>query len=123
MVRNGTIGSLLAFGALALLMPPAAGAERVTLAQAAATPDAVQPDPETRAQARRRPRAAAQPRARIRVYSRYPYRRYHSIYPLPYPIEYPGPHAVRHCTSHYEVERRLSGDVVVPRMRCWWAPG
>ncbi len=105
----------VALGALLLLVPPAAAAPkgRVQLAQAPAA-ELVQPHAS---------RAAPRPRARIRVTPRYPYRRFHSIYPLPYPIEYPGPHAVRHCTSHYEVERRLSGDVVVPRMRCWWAPG
>jgi hypothetical protein len=108
----------MVFGALLVAVPPAAAAPegRVQLAQA--SPELGQPRQRTRAA-----RSATPPRARIRVHPRYPYRRFHSIYPLPYPIEYPGPHAVRRCTSHYEVERRPSGDVVVPRMRCWWAPG
>ena len=118
-MRLALFPSLMTFGALLVVAPPAAAAPegRVLLAQAA---------PAELGQTRRRARAArpaTRPRARILVTPRYPYRRYHSIYPLPYPIEYPGPHAVRHCTAHYEVERRPSGDVVVPRMRCWWAPG
>jgi hypothetical protein len=111
------MASVMALGALMLGVPPApAAAEgRVLLAQAS-EPELVQ------SRRARAPRVTSRPRARILVTPRYPYRRYHSIYPLPYPIEYPGPNAVRHCTAHYEVERRLSGDVVVPRMNCWWAP-
>jgi hypothetical protein len=107
------------FAVLTLLVPPskAAAEGRVRLAQAPG-PELGQPGQ----RAGTRP-VTTRPRARILVQPRYPYRRYHSIYPLPYPIEYPGPHAVRHCASHYVVERRLSGDVVVPRMHCWWAPG
>ena len=33
---------------------------------------------------------------------------------------YPGPYATRHCDSWLEKEYRLSGTVVVPRMRCYW---
>ena len=62
-------------------------------------------------------------RPKIRVRPRYPYRRYHSIYPLPYEYEYPGPNAVRHCSARYVTEHRPSGTVIVPRMRCWWARG
>ncbi len=58
----------------------------------------------------------------IRVTPRYPYRTFHSAYPLPYDIEYPGPNAVRHCVNRYVTEARPSGPVIVPRMRCWWAP-
>ena len=36
---------------------------------------------------------------------------------------HPGPRAVRHCTSWLEPDYRPSGTVIVPRMRCWWAPG
>jgi hypothetical protein len=27
----------------------------------------------------------------------------------------------RQCEDWYVVERRATGDTVVPRMRCWWA--
>lgn len=27
---------------------------------------------------------------------------------------------VRECTAWYALERRLSGDVITPQMRCWW---
>jgi hypothetical protein len=50
----------------------------------------------------------ARPRTRIRIYA---------------PYAYPGPNAVRHCTAWLEPEWRLSGTVIVPRMRCWWVPG
>jgi hypothetical protein len=63
------------------------------------------------------------PRARIRVQPLYPYRRYHSFYPLPYDVEYPGPNARRECTARYITEYRPSGTVVVPRMNCWWVRG
>jgi hypothetical protein len=65
----------------------------------------------------------ARPRTRIRVQKYYPYRRYHSLYPLPYDIEYPGPNAKRACTARYVQEYRPSGTVVVPRMSCWWVRG
>ena len=65
--------------------------------------------------------ASRAPRTRIRVTPRYPYRNYHSLYPLPYDIEYPGPQRDapmrrRGCVQ----EHRPSGTVIVPRMRCWW---
>ena len=52
----------------------------------------------------RRPTRSAQSqprraRPRIRVRPIYPYRRYHSLYPLPYDIEYPGPNAKRDCVA------------------------
>jgi hypothetical protein len=62
-------------------------------------------------------------RPRIRVQPIYPYRRYHSVYPVPYPIEYPGPNAKRDCVAYYVQEHRPSGTVVVPRMNCWWVRG
>jgi hypothetical protein len=62
-------------------------------------------------------------RPRILVQPRYPYRRYHSLYPLPYDVEYPGPNARRECTARYVTEYRPSGTVVVPRMNCWWVRG
>jgi hypothetical protein len=65
----------------------------------------------------------ARPRTRIRVQKYYPYRRYHSLYPLPYDIDYPGPNAKRACTARYVQEYRPSGTVVVPRMSCWWVRG
>ena len=36
----------------------------------------------------------------------YPYRRYHSLYPLPYRIEYPGPNAKRDCADRYVTRNR-----------------
>jgi hypothetical protein len=46
---------------------------------------------------------SAQTRPRITVYPRPTY-----------------PHATRHCDSWLEKEYRVSGTVVVPRMRCYW---
>ena len=63
---------------------------------------------------------AARARTRLRVRPLYPYRRYHSLYPLPYDIEYPGPNAKRDCVDAYVTEHRPSGTVIVPRMRCRW---
>ena len=64
-------------------------------------------------------------RARTRVLIRpaYPYRPYHSLYPLPYGIDYPGPNARRVCSGGLVTEYRPSGAVVVPRLRCRWARG
>jgi hypothetical protein len=53
----------------------------------------------------------------------YPYRHFHSVYPVPYRFEYPGPNAKRECVARYVEERRPSGTVVTPRMHCWWVPG
>ena len=77
-------------------------------------------DPTEPAPSSSRPRRA---RPQIRVRPRYPYRNYHSAYPLPYDAEYPGPNAVRQCVDWYATEHRPSGTVIVPRMRCWWVPG
>jgi hypothetical protein len=62
-------------------------------------------------------------RPRIRVTPRYPYRTWHSPYPLPYTYEYPGPGATRDCRAKLVQEYRPSGTVIVPRMQCWWVPG
>ena len=59
-------------------------------------------------------------RTRIRVTPAYPYRLYSTTYPVPYEYEYPGPGGVRQCTSWLAKENRPSGQVIVPRMRCWW---
>src|SRR5712691_5020167 len=56
----------------------------------------------------------ARARTRIRVATRYP---------VPYKYEFPGPGFVRQCTSWLAPENRVSGPVIVPRMRCWWEPG
>ena len=58
-------------------------------------------------------------RPQVRI-NRYPFRRYHAVYPLPYDVEYPGPNGVRHCVNRYVTERRPSGSVLVPHMRCVW---
>ncbi len=69
------------------------------------------------------PSRARKARPRLRVQPLYPYRRYHSLYPLPYDVEYPGPNAKRACAARYVTEYRPSGTVVVPRMNCWWVRG
>ncbi len=33
---------------------------------------------------------------------------------------FPGPNAKRYCRSWLAKEYRVSGTVIVPRMRCWW---
>jgi hypothetical protein len=70
------------------------------------------------AQVHRPPRRHARPR--IEVHPRYHYRRYNTIYPPPYDYEYPGPNGRRVCVDGYAVERRPSGSVVTPWMRCQW---
>ena len=54
---------------------------------------------------------------------RYPYRLYHSPYPVPYDVEYPGPNAKRACVARLVPEARPSGPVIVPRTYCWWVRG
>jgi hypothetical protein len=88
----------------------------VVQAQPAATISVAQPVPALQVQARR-----ARPKVQVRP--RYPYRNFHSAYPLPYDNEYPGPNAVRQCTDWYATEHRPSGTVIVPKTRCWWVPG
>ena len=113
MQRTGLLVILAILGALVLGVGPgvAAPVGRDVLAQAT-----VEPEPLVQ----KSPRRA---RPHIRVQPRYPYRRYHSLYPLPYSTEYPGPNAVRQCVDWYATEHRPSGTVIVPRMRCWWVPG
>jgi hypothetical protein len=68
--------------------------------------------------------AQARPRARTRIrVTPYPYRTYSTTFPVPYQQEFPGPGFVRQCTSWLAPENRVSGAVIVPRMRCWWEPG
>ena len=64
--------------------------------------------------------APARARTRIRVTPAYPYRLFSTPYPVPYKYEYPGPGAVRQCASWLAPESRVSGPVIVPKMRCWW---
>jgi hypothetical protein len=111
MQRTGLLATLPFLAALAL-----GGASGAAVAQPAGLTGAAEPAPLIRVQARRA-------RPQIRVRPRYPYRRYHSAYPLPYENEYPGPNEVRQCVDWYATERRASGTVIVPRMRCWWVPG
>ncbi len=68
-------------------------------------------------------RRARRARPQLRISPLYPYRRFHALYPLPYTVEYPGPRGVRHCVNRYVTERRPSGPVVVPKVRCWWTRG
>lgn len=84
--------------------------------QGAAASVATEPEPLVQS----RPRRA---RPHIRVRPLYPYRSFHTPYPLPYDVEYPGPNAKRACVANYVREYRPSGTVIVPRMRCWWVPG
>ena len=62
-------------------------------------------------------------RTRLRVRPIYPYRRTHSLYPVPDDFEYPGPNGKRECVDAYVIEHRPSGTVLVPRMRCRWVQG
>ena len=62
---------------------------------------------------------AQKQRPHLRI-NRYPFRRHHAVYPLAYDVEYPGPNGVRHCVNRYVTERRPSGSVLVPHMRCTW---
>ena len=69
------------------------------------------------------PQRARRARTRVLVRPMYPYRHFHSIYPVPYRFDYPGPNAKRECVARYVEERRPSGTVVTPRVRCWWVRG
>ena len=112
---------LTTIGAAVLLGTVAAAPAMVSPALAQPGGEAVAAASEAKAQA-----AAQQPRrarTRLRVQKVYPYRRYHSLYPVPYDIEYPGPNAKRECVARYVTEYRPSGTVIVPRMRCWWVRG
>ena len=116
MQRFATHAVTAAFVALAASVTPAVAAP---LAEPNASAEAsVDVSAQRRSQPSRR-----RARTQILVYPRYPYRNFHTVYPLPYPVEYPGPNAVRLCTSNLVQEYRPSGTVVVPRMRCRWARG
>ena len=45
------------------------------------------------------------------------------VFPRPYRYEWPGPNAQRDCVSWLQPEYRLTGTVIVPRLRCRWVPG
>jgi hypothetical protein len=104
-MRLAMLAGLAVLGALALQATP----DLVTAASAQ----------QAAAQNERQSRTA-RPRPQIRVSPRYPYRAYHSPYPVPYAADYPGPNGVRHCVDRYVTEHRPSGTVIVPRMRCQW---
>jgi hypothetical protein len=70
-----------------------------------------------------RAQQTSRPRTRLRVRPIYPYRHFHSVYPVPYRTEYPGPNAKRDCVAHYVEEHRPSGTVVTPRVNCRWVRG
>jgi hypothetical protein len=101
----------MAFGALMLGVAPGVAQSSRTPGASAAT----EAEPLVRHRAR--------PRTRLRVQPLYPYRRSHSLYPLPYDYEFPGPNAKRACVDAYVTEYRPSGTVIVPRMRCRWVRG
>jgi hypothetical protein len=111
--------SLLAAGATGFALPSdAAAAPRATSVQDAALSSDVS------AQRRRLRR----PPLRIEVYPRGipligPPGQGFNVYPRPYPYDWPGPNAHRECVGRLVLEARLSGTVLVPRQRCWWAPG
>jgi hypothetical protein len=118
MTRTPIIGAVLALLGFVLL-PLAAMSD----AAAQTSPGVTKPRiaaGEFSAQSRPRP---IRPRTRILVSPTYPYRTFSTIYPVPYPVEYPGPGFVRQCSSWLAPENRVSGPVIVPRMRCWWQPG
>ena|SRR5581483_3337467 len=102
---------LLGFAAL-LALPVGAASAAALKPDAAAAMAQSQPDA-------RRTRPYSRPRILVRP-RYFPYRRYHSVYPLPYDVEYPGPNAVRQCADGYRLERRPSGAVVTPWIRCRW---
>jgi hypothetical protein len=114
MIQTGPVWGVAPVAVLALLAVLVLGGN----------PSVAQPQPgltgEVEPLVQSRPRRA---RPQIRVYPRYPYRRFHSLYPLPYDFEYPGPNARRDCAVRYVQEFRPSGTVVVPRVRCWWVRG
>ena len=65
----------------------------------AAAPGAAQSASERVTAATRWRRASRRARTRLRVRPIYPYRHYHSLYPVPYDIEYPGPNGKRECVA------------------------
>jgi hypothetical protein len=109
MRRIVTLAAISALGGLLLSVSPGAAETAAPVAR---------PPTDVSSQSR-----TQKPRTRIRVQPLYPYRRFHSLYPLPYDVEYPGPNARRDCSVRYVQEYRPSGTVVVPRMNCWWVRG
>lgn len=103
---------------LVVLLAVAMPGTQPAAAQQARSPLNAEPEPLVQERVLRQ-----RPRARIRVQPQYPYRRFHTTYPLPYAVEYPGPGARRACVSRMVTEHRLSGTVIVPRMHCWWVRG
>lgn len=69
------------------------------------------------------PKPMRRAKTKLQVRPIYPYRRYHSVYPVPYSFDYPGPNAKRECLDRYVTEHRPSGTVIVPHMRCRWVRG
>jgi hypothetical protein len=101
-----TIAMVLLFGALAA--EPSLALSEIQTVGAGSAADAQQP---------------RRARTRVLVRKGYPYRHTHSVYPAPYRFDYPGPNAKRECVARYVEERRASGAVVTPRVRCWWVRG
>lgn len=97
--------------AAALLVVPASAAPRHDGTSIAPTDVSAQSRPK-----KRTPQITVRP-------PRYPYATTSTPYPRAYKFHYPGPNAKRHCISGLVLEPRPSGTVLVPRQRCWWAPG
>ena len=114
MQRLAALASIAIFGALSYAGP---GMAAPLHADRSAEPAAI-----TDISAQSRPRRV-RPRIRVTPLPRYPYRTFHTPYPLSYDYEYPGPGAVRDCRAKLVQEWRPSGTVIVPRMQCWWVPG
>lgn len=127
MKRLAAFGVLIALGALALGACPGAARAQQSSASTMGQPEPLVQTSPRRARPQVPVRAQEQirvrPRPQVRVTPRYPYRSYHTTYPLPYDYEYPGPRAKRDCRVRYVQEFRASGTVIVPRMNCWWVGG
>jgi hypothetical protein len=122
--RIGLTAALAIAAAFALGARPGVAQTQPGPAGARTAPAATAPEPLVQSRVRKaRPKTRVRARPQIRVQPRYPYRRWHSPYPVPYTYEFPGPSAKRQCVTRYVTERRPSGPVVVPRMRCWWVRG
>jgi hypothetical protein len=112
--------SVLAVGLTSLVFP----SWNAVAAPKAASAETAAPSSDLSAQRRR----VRRPPLRIEVYPRYLPEIGRSgpridVYPRPYPYEWPGPNAHRECVGWLAPEARVSGTVIVPRRRCWWAPG
>jgi len=97
--------------AAAMLIAPASAAPRSDGPSVAPAEISAQKRPQ-----KRRPQITVRP-------LRYPYAKTSTPYPRAYPFHHPGPNAKRHCIGQLVLEARPSGTVLVPRQRCWWAPG